>query len=119
MELRGVHHVSINIGDLAENVRFYTEVLGLELLARPDGDIAVDGAWLGLPDGRQVHLLVQESQPADGQHFAFEVEDLDAVVGELEGKGVKVSAPSALADVCRQSFTKDPSGNLLEFNQRL
>ena len=111
--------MSINIGDLAENVAFYTEVLGLDVLPRPDADIAVDGAWLGLPDGRQVHLLVQESRPADGQHFAFEVDDLDAVLTELEGKGVRVSPPSTLAAVCRQSFTKDPSGNLLEFNQRL
>ena len=120
MELKGVHHVSINIGDLDENVRFYTEILGMNLMeSRPDDDISVDGAWLNLPDGRELHLLCRESEPAPGQHFAFEVTDLDAVVTELEGHGVKVSTPAELAGICLQVFAKDPSGNMLEFNQRL
>jgi catechol 2,3-dioxygenase-like lactoylglutathione lyase family enzyme len=120
MELNGVHHVSINIGDLDENVKFYTEVLGMKIIeSRPSDDIPVEGAWLSLPDGREVHLLCRESTPAPGQHFAFEVADLDVVVAELEGQGLKVSAPNELGGICRQSFTKDPSGNMLEFNQRL
>ncbi|MCP5028309.1 MAG: lactoylglutathione lyase [Actinomycetia bacterium] len=120
MELKGVHHVSINIGDLDENVRFYTEVLGMNLMeSRPDNDIPVDGAWLDLPDGRELHLLCRDSEPAPGQHFAYEVADLDAVIAELEGHGVKVSAPAELGGICRQSFAKDPSGNLLEFNQQI
>ena len=31
MEFAGVHHVSLNVGDLEQAARFYTEILGLEI----------------------------------------------------------------------------------------
>ena len=59
------------------------------------------------------------TRPRRGQHFAFAVEDLDAVRESLTDAGVKVSKPFEIPGVCRQSFCKDPAGNLLEFNQQL
>ncbi len=119
MDLRGVHHVSINVSDLDQTVAFYTDILGLELLDRPDDAISVPGRWLGCPDGRQIHLLLSEVPDGKGQHFAFEVANAAAVVAELESKGVKVGAASTMDGICVQTFCKDPSGNLVEFNQRL
>ena len=118
--IKNIDHVVVCVSDLERALKFYTEVLGMKIIeSRPSDDIPVEGAWLSLPDGREVHLLCRESTPAPGQHFAFEVADLDGVVAELEGQGLKVSAPNELGGICRQSFTKDPSGNMLEFNQRL
>lgn len=119
MELRGVHHVSLNIDDLEASKAFYTDVLGLNLLARPDAEISVPGAWLGLPDGRELHLLVNDLPEAKGQHFAFEVESVDSAVSHLSSKGIKTSEPRVMKGVCRQTFCSDPSGNLIEFNERL
>ena len=34
MELKGLHHVTAVTGDTAENVRFYTDVLGLRLVKK-------------------------------------------------------------------------------------
>ncbi len=115
MKLRGVHHVSINVSDVEEAGRFYIEVLGLEKLPRPD--FGFDGMWLR-SESQELHLMqVENHQAPEGQHFAFRVEDLDAVIEELGGHGVKVSKPFGLPGGARQAFLRDPSGNLLELNQ--
>lgn len=119
MDLRGVHHVSINVSDLDATLAFYSEVLGLAVLNRPDDDISVPGAWLGSPDGREIHLLLNEVPPRKGQHFAFEVGDVDAAASAVASAGHTVSGPAEIAGVCRQVFCHDPSGNTVELNQRL
>jgi catechol 2,3-dioxygenase-like lactoylglutathione lyase family enzyme len=114
MRALAVHHVSINVADVDESVRFYTDVLGLA--ARTDRpDLGVGGAWLDA--GRQqVHLIHGEVPPGKGQHFAVLVADLDGVVDELRERGVVVSDPSPVGS-SRQAFLKDPAGNLVELHQ--
>ena len=51
-----------------------------------------------------------------GQHFAFLVEDLDAIVTELREQGLTVSDPSGIGPG-RQAFTQDPAGNVIELNE--
>ena len=118
MLFSGVHHVSLNVTDAAEATRFYVDVLGFtERSDRPDFPFA--GAWLQVGD-QQVHLLeVAEFVPPKGQHFALRVGDIDAVRAELIERGVEVSDPSPIGDVCRQCFFTDPTGNLIELNQPL
>ena len=114
IESLGVHHVSINVRDAAEGAAFYTEVLGLTLRDdRPD--FSFGGAWLDIGD-QQVHLIEAEV-PADcGQHVAIRVADIDAAVTALRQRGVEVSDPKPVAS-SRQSFLRDPSGNLIELHE--
>lgn len=117
MQLQGIHHVSLNVNDVELSTSFYVDKLGMELLERPD--LGFPGAWLrsGM---QEVHLLGKDSgSPLKERHFAFLVEDLDEVIAGLEDRGVSCSEPGIIAGVCRQAFTRDPSGNLIEFNQRL
>jgi glyoxylase I family protein len=110
----GVHHVSINVSDVDEAVRFYTEVLGLTVRGdRPD--FGFGGAWLDV-GGQQVHLIESPVPQELGQHFAVLVDDLDAAVADLRADGVEVSDPSPVG-TSRQSFVTDPSGNLVELHQ--
>ena len=114
MRAAGVHHVSLNVSDVAAAKAFYVDVLGLtERTDRPD--FGFGGAWLDL-GGQQVHLIEGTVPDGVGQHFAIAVDDLDAVVDELRGRGVRVSDPKPVA-TSRQSFLKDPSGNLVELQQ--
>jgi catechol 2,3-dioxygenase-like lactoylglutathione lyase family enzyme len=109
-----VHHVSINVGDVAAAVAFYTGVLGLQLRSdRPD--FGFGGAWLDA-GGQQVHLIEGDVPPSRGQHFALEVDDLAAVVDELRGRGVAVSDPVKVA-AGLQAFLNDPAGNSVELQQ--
>lgn len=117
MEFRGVHHVSLNVTDVAAATRFYTDVLGMELLDRPDFDF--DGTWIAVA-GQQIHLLgVSDFEAPEGQHFALQVADLDATIRELAERGVELSPANEIAGVCRQAFFRDPTGNLIEINEPL
>jgi catechol 2,3-dioxygenase-like lactoylglutathione lyase family enzyme len=113
MKPLAVHHVSVNVADLDTAVAFYTEVLGLTV--RPDRPTSLGaGAWLDA-GGQQVHLIDGTPPPADGQHFALLVEDLDAAVAEVRGAGFAVSDPVPIG-AAWQSFLADPSGNAIELH---
>ena len=117
MKLNGIHHVSINVDDVDAAGKFYIDVLGLEVVDRPD--LGFPGLWLS-SGGHEVHLLGIESGPrVKEQHFAFAVDDIGAVRERLESNGVKISKDFEIPSVCVQAFTHDPSGNMIEFNQRL
>ncbi len=117
MFLEGIHHVSINVKDTAAAEKFYVEVLEMELLDRPD--FGFRGAWLRAGE-QEVHLMEMDSgPPLKEQHFAFKVSDIDALRERLADAGFTCSEPREIAGICRQAFTHDPSGNLVEFNQRL
>ena len=117
MQLKGIHHVSLNVKDIEASREFYVQQLGMEELDRPD--LGFPGLWLR-SGSQEVHLLgIDSGAPLREQHFAFLVDDLDDVISELAGKGVACSEPGDIDGICRQAFTQDPSGNLIEFNQRL
>ena len=52
MQLGGIHHVTAVTGDTAENVRFYTEVLGLRLVKKTVNQDDVTAYHLFYADGR-------------------------------------------------------------------
>jgi catechol 2,3-dioxygenase-like lactoylglutathione lyase family enzyme len=117
MKIGRVHHVSLNVTDLDAAVTFYTDVLEMPVLPRPD--FGFPGAWLDAGE-QQIHLLqVGAFEAPKGQHFAIEVDDVAAVSAELEARGVEVSPASVIDGVCVQAFLSDPTGNLIEINQPL
>ena len=118
MQLQRIHHVSINVADLGAALDFYVDTLGLSILHhRPD--LGFPGAWLDAGE-QEIHLIeVADFAPPAGQHFAFEVTDLATALDELATKNVRVSSPSTMEGICVQAFLTDPTGNLIELNQRV
>lgn len=124
MSLRRIHHVAIICSDYVRSRRFYTEVLGLSIVAehyRAERDShKLD---LALPDGSQLELFSFPAPPARPsypeacglRHLAFEVEDVVTWTQRLEQAGVAVEA------IRRDEFTgrrfvffADPDGLPLE-----
>lgn len=110
----GVHHVSLNVPDVDVAVAFYTQLLG-GMLRGDRPALGFKGAWIDV-GSQQVHLLEGVTPPGTGQHFALQVDDLDAAIDELRGSGIEVSNPSAIGSA-RQAFLHDPAGNLVELHQ--
>jgi glyoxylase I family protein len=112
----GIHHVTINVSDTARALEFYCGVLGMQPLPRPQ--LRFGGAWLDAGAGRQVHLAEEPVPPDLGQHVAFQVADVDAVIDALRARGIDVPPAKRVGDTnVRQTFTYDPDGNKLEFTE--
>ena len=111
-----VHHVALDVDDLAAALRFYVGGMGFTELRRPD--FGVPGAWLDMGE-HQLHLVeVSGPLPANGgRHFALRVDDLDDAVASLRAHGVTVDPIPEIPGAGRQAFLVDPSGNLIELNQ--
>jgi len=115
MDFQGVHHVSIDVDDVDSAGAFYTEVLGMERLERPD--FGFPGMWLRCGE-QQIHLMqVEEHAAPKGQHFALGVSDIEAARDALQRKGVEVSDVIDIPSAGKQAFLRDPAGNLIELNQ--
>lgn len=118
MKIAGLHHVSLIVADTARSLRFYCDVLGLEIEAsRPD--LAFPGAWLRLGD-RQLHLLELpnpdpvDDRPAHGgrdRHTAVVVDDLETFAARLASRGI---AHTMSRSGRRALFCRDPDGNAWE-----
>ncbi|HZS14591.1 MAG TPA: VOC family protein [Candidatus Dormibacteraeota bacterium] len=116
MALRGIHHVQVNVTDVGRAVAFY-ESLGMAVRSdRPD--VGSEGAWLDA-GGQQLHLSKKESVPdGAGQHFALELDDLDAVLAALRARGIEANEPRSLGPgLGRQTVVRDPDGHPVELRE--
>lgn len=94
---------------------FYPGLLGLDELEKPAPLAARGGAWFALPDGRQLHLGVEDPfLPSKKAHPAFVVPSLDELAGKLDEARSPVRWDDALAPR-RRFYGEDPFGNRLEF----
>jgi catechol 2,3-dioxygenase-like lactoylglutathione lyase family enzyme len=94
---------------------FFGRLLALEEIEKPPSLARRGGVWFAVPDGRQVHLGVEEPfRPNQKAHPAFvcaELDDLEPRLGEL---GHPVRWDRELAPR-RRFYSEDPFGNRLEF----
>jgi glyoxylase I family protein len=109
----GIHHVNVMFDDIDVAREFYGETLGFEELDRPD--FGFPGLWFQM--GTQQLHLQPGAAPDSFQHFALEVDDLDAVLIELAERGLVIAASPTVDGAGKQAFFKDPTGNVIELNQ--
>ncbi|WP_063344778.1 SMU1112c/YaeR family gloxylase I-like metalloprotein [Vibrio jasicida] len=123
-----IHHVAIICSDYSKSKRFYTEVLGLKVIAENYRE-ARDSYKLdlALPNGSQVELFSFPGAPerpsfpeAQGlRHLAFLVDDVEQVKAYLESNDVEVE-PIRIDEFTGKAFTffQDPDGLPLEIYQK-
>ncbi|NQD37336.1 VOC family protein [Permianibacter sp. IMCC34836] len=124
MQLRRIHHVALICTDYGRAKHFYTELLGLLVLAE---QYRVERqSWkldLALPDGGRLELFSFPESPArlsrpeacGLRHLAFAVADVQASKAELEAKGIPVE-PLRLDEYTGKRFVffADPDGLPIE-----
>lgn len=114
MKFLRLHHVALNIRDIDDARKFYVGCLGLPEVARPD--FGFPGLWLGLGE-QTLHLIPSDEVAAHGQHFALQVEDLEAALEDLASRGIHPEGRLDVPNAGRQAFVRDPFGNLIELNE--
>jgi glyoxylase I family protein len=125
--LQRIHHAAIICSDYQRSKSFYTEILGLTIIAEnyrvERQSYKLD---LALPDGGQIELFsfpAPPSRPSHPEarglrHLAFVVESVAQVKQTLEEQGIAVEA-IRIDEYTGKAFTffSDPDGLPLELYQ--
>ncbi|ASK53916.1 VOC family protein [Vibrio cholerae] len=125
--LKRIHHAAIICSDYPRSKAFYTEILGLRVVA--ENYRAARDSYkldLALPDGSQIELFSFPNAPerpsfpeAQGlRHLAFVVDDVAEIKAQLEQQGVCVE-PIRIDEYTGKAYTffADPDGLPLELYQ--
>lgn len=131
--LRAVHHIALNVQDMARSRHFYGEILGLHEL-RGDAvpatlkDLVAAGkvANFSLPDGTILDLFAEPElgpphadptkQFTRANHLAFDIdpEQFDQAVAVLQRQQVQIDHGPVSRPTGRGIYFYDPDGFLLE-----
>lgn len=114
----GVNELVLEVIDLEESVRFYTEVLGLPLVERWDNR---DAVWVMAGDRTRIGLWRPQVGLAGGRggvhvHYAMHLpeESYEAAVERLRGNGLDVQEEVFEEDRGRAAYVTDPDGHVVE-----
>ncbi len=125
MRVKKLLHTRMRVSDMEQTIRFYTEVLGLEVLERKTSPRGSHLAFLKVPNSEE--LIELTSFPPSGPvkvqedlvHLAFQVESLDDSIASLNAKGVKVTdGPTQTSSGSRFIFIDAPDGYEIELIER-
>lgn len=125
IEIKGIHHVAIICRDYDRSLAFYTDKLGLKLLAENyREDRRSYKADLGVGDQYVVELFSFPNPPerpsrpeaAGLRHLAFAVDDVASAVASLANIDVQCE-PIRIDEYTGKkfTFTADPDGLPIEF----
>jgi catechol 2,3-dioxygenase-like lactoylglutathione lyase family enzyme len=126
-----LHHHGIRIGPSETEVKqafaFYHDVLGLDADPGRPRIPTIDGYWMDVGGGAQIHLMGVDGQSkfAEGPgrdpsrpHVALAVPDIQEARRELERLGVEFwVSRGVVGPESQQVFLHDPFGNMIELHQ--
>lgn len=123
MWLNGIDHIQVTSPPEAENAMlfFYSQVLGLTEIAKPEALQGNGGAWYVLED-IQIHVGIekQANNQVSRRHICLRVHNLEAFAKHLQAHGVEIISVGTARrrhrtlPECERFFIRDPGGNRLE-----
>ncbi|OJW17361.1 VOC family protein [Mucilaginibacter sp. 44-25] len=108
-------HICVPPEKLEEARAFYSEIIGIELIERPDHLFSSAGYWFNIGNV-QLHIGVEPALPRSIRHTAFEVEDVDAARQLLQKNNIEIIEEPVIPGRRRFAFI-DPFGNRMELLQ--
>ena len=117
-----LNHVNVTVPQSAEEAakQFYSSVLGLKEIPKPEGSRVGVGAWYQL-DGAQLHLSVEDGvgdNNASRRHVCLMVVDLAHAEVQLRIAGVEILPDERPVHGWLRFYVRDPCGNLIEIAER-
>ncbi len=125
MHVTKLLHTRMRVSDMDETIKFYTTVLGLEVLERKTSPRGSHLAFLKVPNSEE--LIELASYPPSGPvhvqedlvHLAFQIDNVDAAIRDLTAKGVKITdGPTRSSSGSRFIFIDAPDGYEIELIER-
>jgi catechol 2,3-dioxygenase-like lactoylglutathione lyase family enzyme len=118
IHIKRLDHVQLCIpfGEEERAREFYTQVLGLEEIEKPEALKPNGGLWFKIAD-IQLHIGVEERQGKSKRHPAFEVEGLEQIREHLRENRVKIKEETPVPGLNRFSFF-DPFENRIELLEK-
>jgi lactoylglutathione lyase len=125
MKVTKLLHTRMRVSDLDETIRFYTTVLGLEVLERKTSPRGSHLAFLKVPNSDE--LIELTSFPPSGPvkvqedlvHLAFQVDSLDQTIVSLNAKEIAITdGPTQTSSGSRFIFIDAPDGYEIELIER-
>jgi catechol 2,3-dioxygenase-like lactoylglutathione lyase family enzyme len=118
INFKKIDHIQICIptGKEGEARRFYTDIIGLTEIPKPEELIPNGGLWYQIAD-IQLHIGTENEINRSKRHPAFEITDLEAAQEYLKKQGVKIKEETRIPGQIRLSFF-DPFNNRIELLQK-
>ena len=116
-----IDHVQIAmpVGEEEKARAFYINLLGFTETPKPPEFAKRGGAWFE-SGSTQLHLGVEpEFQPARQAHPAFLVDDLNALLANIQNAGLAVDTSQPPLDGYKRAHVFDPFGNRIELMEKL
>jgi catechol 2,3-dioxygenase-like lactoylglutathione lyase family enzyme len=119
----GLRHLALNVRQLDDMKRFYSDVLGFAVEWQPDPDnVYLSSGADNLALHRSTPLTDDPTSLTAGRstldHFGLivrEADDVDRWAAFLESRGVTIDAkPRTHRDGARSCYFKDPDGNTVQ-----
>ena len=125
MRVKKLLHTRMRVSDIDQTIKFYVDVLGLEVVERKTSPRGSHLAFLKIPNSEE--LIELASFPPSGPvkvqedlvHLAFEVDDLEETIRALTVQSVRITdGPTASSSGSRFIFIDAPDGYEIELIQR-
>ena len=114
--IKDVAFIAIAVSDHKRAREFYEQTLELKPDSNPGDFPWIEYTLGGTTIGVGCHPAWQPSR--DGTTVAFEVDDIDAAIAKLTGRGVTFDMPKSETPVCWMAQFRDPDGNKLVLHKR-
>lgn len=131
MPLNGLDHYFVRVRDLEQSRRFYCDVLGFEVMPRPD--LPFPGYWLGVGGKAQIHIGPDDTPGASVfylgttansardnggvvDHIAFQATAPEELGLRMQRLGLSYRTRHFPAIPLFQIFVADPDGLMIELN---
>jgi len=123
-------YTGIRVKNMDESIKFYTEVLGMQIAEKREKTEPTKGEVVTLKSSNSNQLLELNFYEADSpfyaaymngedlDHLVFDVENLESSILELRGKGIEIVVEPYRIGGWREAFVKDPNGIWIELLQR-
>ncbi|GJL54809.1 MAG: VOC family protein [Nitrospirales bacterium] len=125
MNITKLLHTRMRVSNMEQTIAFYRDLLGLEVVEQKVSPRGSHLAFLATPHSEELIELC--SFPASGQvtvqedlvHLAFQVDNLDETIKELQDKQVPITdGPTTSSSGSRFIFIDAPDGYEIELIER-